>query len=399
MPTEQIDVDAVRAATPGCGGRAFLLSAGSSLPTRATLDAVIGHLRREAEIGGYAAQDEAAGVLQQARADLAALVGGAVDEVALATSDTVAWVKAWWGWVAGGNVPRGSAVLIDRLSYHSHHAALIGSRALVDFEIRLMPSLPDGTIDLEALHIDGDVSVVCTTMIGTHCGNVNPVAAVGALARAAGVPMFLDACQALGQMHLDVRELGCQVLTATGRKFLRAPRGTGVLWVDGGIVERFRPPGIDGTSARWTSIDELEPITGTGRFEEYEVSYAAMVGLASAAAQARALGIPAIESRVQHLADSLREGLAVIPGVTVADTAARRCGIVTFTVDAVAPAEVVAAAERDGITINESTARWAALDMGAKELTQVVRASPHYFNTDEELQRLLTSVSSIRQDC
>ena len=110
MAARAIDVDAARAATPGCEERAFLLSTGSSLPTRTTLDAVVGHLRREAEIGGYAAADEIADVLRQGRADLAALVGGRAHEVALATSDTAAWVKAWWGWVAGGNVPAGSAV-------------------------------------------------------------------------------------------------------------------------------------------------------------------------------------------------------------------------------------------------------------------------------------------------
>jgi selenocysteine lyase/cysteine desulfurase len=360
-----------------------------------TLDAVVGHLRREAEIGGYAAADEVAGVLRQGRADLAALVGGRPDEIALATSDTAAWVKAWWGWVAGGNVPAESTVLVDRLIYHSHYAALVATRPLAGFEIRLMPSLGDGTIDLDAMDVGDDVSAICATMVGTHCGNINPIPELGALARAAGVPVFLDACQAIGQIQLDVAELGCHVLTATGRKFMRAPRGTGMLWVDAEIIDRFQPPGIDGTSAGWSAAGGIDVHPGMARFEEYEFGYAAMVGLASAASQARELGMASIEAHVTQLADDLRDGLEAVPGVTVTDVAERRSAIVTFQVDGVAPADVVAAASRGGIVINESTAIWAALDMDAKGMAQLVRASPHYFNTHGDLDRLIGCIAHL----
>ena len=389
-----LDVVAARAATPGCADRAFLLSAGSSLPTQTTLDAVVGHLRREAEVGGYRAADEADDVLRCGRADLAALIGGEPAEVALVPSDSVGWVKAWWGWVVGGNVPAGGVVLVDRLTYHSHFAALVQTQGIADFEIRVMPALADGTVDLAALDVPDEVSVVCATMVGTHCGNVNPIAELGAAA--AGVPLFVDGCQAVGQLEIDVRELGCHVLTGTGRKFLRGPRGSGLLWVAAELVERFHPPGIDATSTDWTAAGGMSTRPGIGRFEEYEVSYAAMVGLAAAAGQARALGMTAVEARVTSLAETLRAGLGRIDGVTVHDTAARRCGIVTFTVAGVEPDTVVDVADRHGISINASTAPWAALDMDAKGLGSVVRASPHYFNTEGELERLVDVVDQLR---
>jgi cysteine desulfurase / selenocysteine lyase len=388
-----LDVAAARVATPGCAGRVFLLSAGSSLPTQTTLDAVVGHLRREADVGGYQAADEAHDVLQRGRADLAALVGGEPSEIAFVPSDSVGWVKAWWGWVVGGNVPDGGVVLVDRLTYHSHYAALVQTQAIADFEIRVMPSLPDGTVDLAALDVGDDVSVVCATMVGTHSGNVNPIGEIGVAA--AGAPVFVDGCQAVGQLEIDVRALGCHVLTGTGRKFLRGPRGSGVLWVAAELVDRFRPPGIDATSTDWTAEGGLSTRPGIGRFEEYEVSYAAMVGLASAARQACEVGMAAVEARVTGLADTLRAGLGVIDGVTVHDTAARRCGIVTFTVAGVEPDTVVDVADRHGISINASTAPWAALDMDAKGLGSVVRASPHYFNTESELERLVDVVDQL----
>lgn len=395
MDFGSIDVDAVRATTPGCHDRSFLLSAGSSLPTQETLDAVIGHLRLEAEVGGYAAADRVVDVLERGRADLAVLVGGDPDEIALVPSDSVGWVKAWWGWVVGGNVPTGSTVFVDRLCYHSHYAALDQTSRLGNFSIRVMPSLADGTVDVDALDIGSDVSVVCLTMVGTHSGNVNPVSAVGRRAAAAGVPLFLDACQVLGQLALDVRELGCQVLTGTGRKFLRGPRGTGMVWVSRTIVDRFSPPGIDATSTPWSAADGMQIGPGVRRFEEYEVSVASMVGLASAARQALALGAAPIERRVVALGEQLRSALADIEGVEVRDTAARRCGIVTFTVGGVAPAGVVAAASAVGVTINQSTSNWAAIDMDAKRTAAVVRASPHYFNTTADIDRLAAVVHDL----
>jgi cysteine desulfurase/selenocysteine lyase len=258
-----------------------------------------------------------------------------------------------------------------------------------------MPSLPDGTTDVDAIRLDDRVSAICATMIGTHCGNVNPVSELGAVAAASGAPLFVDACQALGQMELDVGELGCHVLTATGRKFLRAPRGTGMLWVHEGFAERFLPPGIDGVSAGWSAVDGLSVHPGMARFEEFEVGYAAMVGLAAAASQARHLGMAAIEERVRGLAEHLRDGLDELPGVTVTDTAERRSAIVTFLVEGTSPADVVRTAARHDVMINTSAAVWAALDMDSKGLSHVVRASPHYFNTRDELDRLVAIVADL----
>jgi cysteine desulfurase / selenocysteine lyase len=194
---------------------------------------------------------------------------------------------------------------------------------------------------------------------------------------------------------IDVHALGCQVFTGTGRKFLRGPRGTGFAWVSSSIVDRFQPPGIDGTSTDWEASTGLRVHPGVGRFEEYETSYASMVGMAAAARHAVGLSMAAVESRVTALAERLRNGLSSIGGVTVHDLAAQRCAIVTFTLQGVEPSAVVRAAADDGIVINESSATWAALDLNAKGLERVVRASPHYFNTDDEVDRLVDVIERL----
>ena len=391
-----LNIETIRAATPGCEESAFLLSAGSSLPTQATLRAVVDHLELESRVGGYAAADAVAPVLQHARASLATLIGGQSCEVALAISDSAAWIKAWWGWCLGGNVAKGSVVLIDRLSYHSHYAALVQTQTVFGFAIEVFASHPDGTVDLDHAVIAANVSVICLTMIGTHCGNVNPVADIARLAAAQSVPVFVDGCQALGHMQVNVRDLGIQVFTGTGRKYLRAPRGTGVLWVASELIERFQPPGIDGTSSSWDPANGITVHPGMARFEEYENSIAAQVGLANAAGEAVALGMANIEPAVIDLADHLRAELSESPGVTVQDTAIKRCGIVTFTVNEIEPAEVVAAAKLANVVINASNANWASLDMQAKGFNQVVRAAPHYFNTVDEIDSLVSVVRNLR---
>ncbi len=375
----------------------FLNSAGSSIPTPETLQAVIDHLHLESQIGGYLAADRVAATLVQARADLGALVGGAGSEIALTSSDSAGWVKAWWGWVLGGNVPEGSVVLADRLSYHSHYAALRQTQAIGGFSVEIIPSLNDGTVDVGALTamIDERVSAMSITMIGTHSGNVNPVGAIGAVAKSAGVPMFVDGCQAFAQLSVDVRALGCSVFTGTGRKWLRAPRGTGMLWVAEELNERFQPPGVDSNTSTWSALDGLRVKPGMAKFEEFECSVAAQMGLAVAARQAGEIGTSVIEAKVLALANRLRADLRGVEGVTVHDDAERVCGIVTFSVAGVEAGAVVAAVAANGAIVNSTGANWATLDLAAKALTQIVRVSPHIFNSTDDIGRVVQAVAQL----
>jgi cysteine desulfurase / selenocysteine lyase len=393
-----LDVAALRAETPGCHDLAFLNSAGSSLPTRRTLDAVSAHLELEGKIGGYAAADAATDTIRSASQGLARLIGGRAHEVALAVSDSDAWVRAIWGWMLGRNVSSSQVVLADRLSYHSHHAALVQLAELFGFELRTIASLDDGTVDLTAMSTqlaDDRIALVSVTAIGTHSGNVNPMLGIGRLVSARGVPLFVDGCQALGHLEVDVRKWGCSVFTGTGRKWLRAPRGTGMLWVAEELVDRFAPPGIDGVSTSWTSTAGFTMAKGMQRFESFEGPIAARVGLASAVDDALALNRHDVAAHIAITADQFRADLACNPRVTVHDTAAHRSGIVTFSVSGATPSSVVAAAAERGVSINVSTATWAALDMDAKGLSQVVRVSPHIFNTANELERVIDAVDEL----
>jgi cysteine desulfurase/selenocysteine lyase len=396
--TGTIDVEAERAVTPGCASVCHLNNAGAALPGAATLATMVDHLHLESERGGYEAAAAVADRLSAVRHSAARLVGAGPDEVVLTGSDTQGWTKALWGLALGGGIAPGRILLVDRLAYDSHYLGLRQVAELTGATIDVVPSTDDGTLSLEALaeRIDpGRAALVALTHVGTHRGLVNPVAEAGMLVRRAGVPYFLDACQSVGQLPVDVAAIGCDVATATGRKWLRGPRGTGFLFVRTELAERLAPPGIGWSAARWEDADHYRLRPGTERFAEFEIPVAAHLALGTAIDHAVALGLVAIAERVGGLAEQLRADLSGLAGVTVHDGGVRRSGIVTFTVEGVAPIAVVEGAAAAGINVSASDASMYRLDLEAPNPTSRVRASPHYYNTEEELARFVEVVGTL----
>lgn len=378
---------------------AHLNNAGAALPTAATVDAMVDHLRLEADTGGYEAATKVADRLAALRTSAAHLLGAADGDVVVVTgSDTQSWSKALWGFALGGGIGRGQCLVADRIAYDSHYLGLLQVCELTGASIEVVPSAADGTLDLGALTAaldSGRAALASLTHIGTHRGLVNPVAEAGEACRRAGVPYFLDACQSVGQLPVDVERIGCDVATATGRKWLRGPRGTGLLYVRAAFAERLRPPGIGGTAALWEDAGHYTLRPGADRFADFEVPVAAHLGLGVAIDHALTLGVDVIAERVQRLGEHLRQSLGEIGGVEVHDGGTRRSGIVTFTVAGTTPVAVVGAASAAGINLSVSEAAPARLDMVAPHPTSKVRASPHYYNTQEELGRLVETVASL----
>jgi selenocysteine lyase/cysteine desulfurase len=241
---------------------------------------------------------------------------------------------------------------------------------------------------------------VAVTHVPTNGGLVNPVAGVGALCREAGVPFLLDACQSVGQMPVDVDAIGCDLLAATGRKFLRAPRGTGFLYARRSLLDRLdrdgaEPAFLDLLGADWVAPADYVLRPDARRFENWESNLAAVAGLRAAVAYARSWGLDAIADRVGYMAEALRGRLAEVPGVRVHDLGRHRGGIVTFTVDAVAADEVQARLRSQGINVSVSGPSSTRLDAVRRRLPPLVRASVHYITTDAELDRLAAAVGDM----
>ena len=381
-----IDVAAARRETPGCNGVAHLNNAGAALPTQATLDVVSGFIKLEAALGGYEAVTAATASFDNARASAARLIHATPSEIALTTSDSHGFTKAFWGLVIGDWFSRGDLVVVDRLSYNSHHFAFLQAADLVGIRVEVLDTLDE---------IPTNARMAAFTLIGTHSGRVQDLSNVSVQTRSLGIPFFVDACQAVGQRVVDVEAIGCDVLTATGRKWLRGPRGTGFMYVKTQWIERMQPPGIDGAAAVWTSADTYELMPDARRFEEFETNFAARLGLGSAIDQALELGIGDITARLEDLSEMLRSELDALGTVVLHDGDEDRSAIVTFTVPGFEPADIQARAAAAGININTPSGPW--VPGGAKDtfLTPVVRASPHYYNTEGEIDRLVEVVASL----
>jgi cysteine desulfurase/selenocysteine lyase len=221
---------------------------------------------------------------------------------------------------------------------------------------------------------------------------VNPVEQIGAITRKASIPYLVDACQSAGQIPLAVDTIGCDALSATGRKFLRGPRGTGFLYVRSNLLERLEPPLLDMRAADWVAPDRYQLRADGRRFEEWEQDYAGKAGLARAVDYALEWGIDAIWQRVHRLGERLRAALGEVDGVTTYDPGSLRCGIVTFAVAGVPAEEMKQALARERINVTVAATSAAVIDAIERDLPDLVRASVHYFNTDEELERAVDCV-------
>ena len=224
---------------------------------------------------------------------------------------------------------------------------------------------------------------------------MNPAAEIGDIARNAGVLYLLDACQSVGQMPIDVKAIGCDILSTTGRKYLRGPRGTGFLYVRRGLIEQLEPPFLDMHAARWVTKDRFEILPDARRFENWEMFYAGKIGLGVAIDYALGWGLEAIWTRVRYLGDLLRSSLLNLGFIDVHDLGLVRCGIVTFTVQGVDSDEVKRILAESRINVSVSAEEISRLDLSERHLPQVVRASVHYYNTEEEIEQFCNRLKSL----
>jgi selenocysteine lyase/cysteine desulfurase len=393
--TTSIDVAAERARARGAGGRHYFNAAGAGLMNDSVLETVIGHLRLEQRFGGYEAANRSVDGIDAAYSAAGELLGADADEIAFFDSAT-SGLRAIFDALRLGP---GDTVVAPRSSYVSQALRMLALQRYDGVELVLVPNDASGGIDLEALEgalaVAGGRTVVSAVHVPTSSGLVEPVVAISALARRYGAITVLDATQSVGQLDVDVRRIGCDALVTTGRKFLRGPRGTGLIYLRRGLLDGIGPWAPDVRGSLWTSAEEWT-MDGTARaLETWESSVALRLGLGVALREALERGMASTEAHLVALGGRLREALADTAGVTVVDPPASPSCIVTFTVAGLAGKQVstrLREAGVDSLAVPASHAQW---DLGARGLESVVRVSPHVYTDDSDVEALLGAVGAL----
>lgn len=392
IPTGPIDVARARAETRGCESIVHLNHAGSSLMPAPVADALIGWQREEEFRGGYETVERYRDRLENFYDATARLLNCGREEVAFIENATRAWDMAFYALDLGP----GDRILTTESEYGSNMIAYLHRAKRTGCEVVIVPNDDHGQIDVDALDrmVDGRTKLISISHVPTGGGLVNPAAAVGAVARRHGVPYLLDACQSAGQVPLDVRDIGCDFLSATGRKYLRGPRGTGFLYVRGDWIERLDPPLLDQHAAELVNEREYVVRGDARRFENWECHFAGKAALGVAIDYALGWGLAAIRDRVQPLAQTLRDKLTGIDGVEVLDEGAEKCGIVTFRKTGEDPGEIKRRLKAQGIHVSVAGDSGARVGYDRRGIATAVRASVHYITLEQEIDRLVAVVGA-----
>lgn len=395
-PSSRVDVQAERLATDGAAKGHHFNAAGAALPSRATVETVVGHLKREEELGGYEAAAAVRESVEAVYDSAAQLLGAARHEIAMFDSATTALRVL----VDAMRLAPNTRILASRSTYVSHALHLLSIARERHVDLVILPTDAERRVDLDALRdllADGTPSVVTVAHIPTSSGVVEPAAEIGALVARFGGVFILDATQSVGHVQTNVAALQCHVLVTTGRKFLRGPRGTGFAYVAADLLPSLAPTAPDVRGATWNAPREWDLDASARRFESWEASIAGRLGLGRAIDEVLGRGPAPTEAWLVARGRELRTALAEIPGVQVTDPGFPDSALVTFAVAGTAPADVVARlAERSVrvVSVPRSHGQW---DLGDREIASVVRASPHIYNDDTDLSALLDAVSDVAQ--
>jgi len=393
QPLTNQEIQQLRAETKGTNNIIHFNNAGASLPPDIVVETVINYLNEEATRGGYETEYKYSAQLNDTYDLIAQLINADSDEIALVENASMAWGLAF----NGIDIKKDDVIITCEMEYVTNLIGLLHIQKTHGVKVEIIPNDAHGNFSLEAFEaaITPQTKLIAMTHIPSSAGGMIPIVEIGKIARKHNILYLVDACQSAGQIPLDVKEIGCDMLSVTGRKYLRAPRGTGFLFVRKEIQDSLNLLFIDGFSTQWVNEQEYKLRDDARRFELYEKNRALTLGLGKAVQYALNIGVDRIWQRIQCLAGIMRDQLKAIDGITVHDFGDQQCGIVTFTVNGTDNAVIKSKLAELHINVSIGLAKSTLIYMNKNNLSSVVRASVHYYNTEEEIKTLCNALDSI----
>ncbi|MDB4920109.1 MAG: aminotransferase class V-fold PLP-dependent enzyme [Mucilaginibacter sp.] len=392
-PLSDQEVQQLRAETGGTAKRIHFNNAGASLPPDIVVDTVINYLNEEAIYGGYETEYKYRELLDDTYTQIARLINADTDEIAIVENASAAWGMAF----NGIDFKKGDVVITSEMEYVTNLIGFLNAQKTYGIEFKVISNDEHGNFSLAALKnaISPQTKLIAITHISSTAGAMVPIIEIGKIARKHNILYLVDACQSAGQVPVDVKEIDCDMLSVTGRKYLRAPRGTGFLYVRKEVQDKLKLIFMDGFSAPWVSQTDYKVRNDARRFELYEKNRALTLGLSKAVGYALNIGIERIWQRIRHLAGLMRRQLEDIEGITVHDSGDQQCGIVTFSVNGMDSVLVKSELAANQINVSVGKAISTLIYMNKNQLSSIVRASVHYYNTEEEIKAMCNTLITI----
>lgn len=392
-PFNEAEIQAFRAETTGTADRIHLNNAGASLPPDIVVNTMVDFLREEALYGGYETEAKYRAQLDHTHVLIAQLINAHPDEIALVENASAAWEIAF----NGLHFQPGDEVITSEMEYVSNVLGLLNAQKRYGIVIKMIPNDADGNFPISALEaaITARTKLIAVTHVPSTAGNVLPAMAIGEVARKFNIVYLLDACQSVGQMPVDVQAIGCDLLAVTGRKYLRGPRGSGFLYVRRQMLDKLKLLFFDGRTVTCVDQQGFVVRADARRFEWYEKNPAVTLGLQKAVEYVLNIGVARIWQRIQHLVFLFRQRLQEIDGITVHDQGDDLCGIITFSVAGVPAAVVRTKLATKNINVHIGFAKSTLYYMNRKGLDGIVRASVHYYNTEEEIEKVCQALRTM----
>jgi selenocysteine lyase/cysteine desulfurase len=390
-----LDIHKVRKDTRGCHDKLFFDSAGASLSPSVVTDAVAAYLKEEELIGGYRLAELQQDAINGFYSATAQMLGCREDNIALSYNATDAFAKA----LSSVPLKEGDVIVTTDGDYISNFVAFISLKKKLGIHIIRMNNREDGSIDikyLDKLLSIQNVALVSVSHVPTSSGVIQDVEGIGKICRRHQVWYMVDACQSVGQMPVDVHKIGCDFLSATGRKFLRGPRGTGFLYVSDRVLEsNLSPLFPDMRGALWTGVESYKLVEGARRYELWEYNYANVLGLKEAINYGNKLGWDNIYNYNQSLSAAFRQKLEAIEGVSLYDNGPQLSNIITVRKEGIELDRMKKHLTDHNIYFSVASATNAIIDMPEKGIDWAIRLSPHYFNTAEECEQVCTVLEKL----
>lgn len=383
-----INLDQIRLDTLHCEDKLFFSSAGCALPPKSVFEKMHAYNKLEEEFGGYYVEALKSDERNSFYVEAAKLINCKPENISFQYSATEGFSRA----LSAIDFKMGDVILTTDDDYISNFIAFLSLKKRFGIEIIRSGNTLTGELDIvdfEQKIIEYSPKLIAITQVPTNSGLVQPVAEVGKLSQKYDILYLLDACQAVGQLVVDVQEIACDFMNVTGRKFLRGPRTSGFLYVsDKALAMGLEPLFIDRRGADWLDADTYVPVNSALRFEPKEIGVE-IIGLAEALRYANAIGIKNIAKYNLSLATKLRSSLAQISGLDLLDKGSVLSNIVTFWVKNSTLSDLEAHLKNNGVYYSSSLKNYAVIDFAKKGVDWAIRLSPNYYNTFEEIDALV----------